>query len=173
MEQIDLDSIRLRTNEFFSTPIWSSVVEFDYAPVVERTLQFQPMERFNLYSYPEYKEMLSVLELRLLKISKNIHPDFKVVIGDAWVNNNTEWGYNPGTTFTGNIFVRIGTGGAVRFRRPSMAQHYPINDMGSKLFQTYVDYRGDMNKVTIFPSWLEHCLTPSDDLAITFDIHQV
>lgn len=173
MQKVDLDSIKLRTNQFFSTPIWSSVVNFDYDPVLKRTEQFQPMEKFNLYQYSEYSDMLKEIELRLLKISNNIHPNFKVVIGDAWVNNKTEWGYNPGTTFTGTVFVRLGNSGGIRFRKPTMAEHYPINPMGSNLFQTYVDYRADPNKVTFFPSWLEHCLIPSEDLAITFNIHQV
>lgn len=176
----------------FATPVWGSLKEHnDFSGVAEYCLQMKDSsegvqksnfggwqsEEINLEDHEAFAPVVAGIRRAFAHVMHDckFNQDQGFKISNAWVNINGKGDLNkrhihPLSTFSGCAYVKLPEdSGSIRFFRSDSMRHYDMPEHGFHALNDWHEYKPFENQILIFPSWVEHEVSPnqSDEPRIT------
>jgi len=176
----------MKLQKWFCDPVWMFEYNLDLSLLTEYAYDIAKQHESNQKSNrggwqsPPITEFQGILEplkneinnsFKQAKKSYGIKDQYDLEIHHGWFNINPPGSWNikhlhPHSIFSGTVYIKVPQGepGCIQFyRNPivlSYMEDYLIEDFNDMSSGT-VSYTASENSCLIFPSWLEHQVTPN------------
>jgi uncharacterized protein (TIGR02466 family) len=192
----------LQRTEWFSTPIWATVLDRDLSSVRDEILRMEKTVKGvvvsnrggyqtktildKLDTNSDFKEVFDDITENVKEAIRSLDLENKnssFTLSGAWANVNRRGSYNQQHVHSkaflvGVLYVAAPKDcGAIKFHRPDLMTHYTSIVAKDPIFYTWGSFEPKNNLLLIFPAWIGHEVeesqTDAPRISIAFNFSEV